>query len=607
MTVDEEIDALLWNTHTLQLPDTEHMDRHRKLKVQVLKSGEGTRIRDLLASYYVHRANLELRYLGEGKRGTSKQDRVEEAVGVALDVADSPSPHGIAPRWSQVLELVGLGRAARLLIPGDVYFWDFPERGNLNEVAWGKKLKEWNRGGPLPITWLPLPAKSTFPASFGSIEDEAMAWKKLTWWELQEVFTGAELARAKMPTDQKDWQKPVMLLIHSNRKFVTYGVGDEGGDLNPLHRKASAILRSVEHRMGRSAIQISPGLVSSEQVPGRHWLSVIYHVRDLITSLDTRLSEMASASHADSFPMLKAWMHKNLPGDTGAPVKDRKLFGDGDIIMLNPGNDQQQREDIAGVFQPQYGEMTLRLIDFILDHIASMSAATQNLEGAPGPAGEPAWSLNDRNQQSIRRLKPLTAAITRMDVEDGDVMMRALAAFGEPVPLNLETGEYILQPSELEGWKLQLKGVYRPDVAQPEGANLEFAMSVMQRRREMRASFPSDTWLAEKFANIEQLSTHRRQTMEDDFASSPEMLDLMQKTLLNEAEAALSDDEGMSVEEAVRRRDEIGEEAFAMFMQQADPTGELQRRAASNGARGGPTSRPAGGQTPQNTLPAVTR
>ena len=63
----------------------------------------------------------------------------------------------------------------------------------------------------------------------------------------------------------------------------------------------------------------------------------------------------------------------------------------------------------------------------------------------------------------------------------------------------------------------------------------------------------------------------------------------------------------MTVKEAIQRRDELTPEAFAAIMQRADPTGEAQRGAASNAARGGPTSRPAGGRTPQATVPRVTQ
>lgn len=567
----------------------------------MLKSGEGSRIRDLIVSFYVERATLSLRYIGEGKRGRAVQDRTEEALSLATDLLDKDNPHGDGPRWTQALEMVGFGRAARLgPMPGDAYHFDFPERGGLNEVEWGKRLHEWRKGGPIPVTWMALPAKTTFPASLGSVDDEGLSWKQVTWWELQEVFSAAEMADVGMPADQKDWQKSVTLIIHSNRKFVTYGIGDQGG-INPMRRKTAKVLRSLEHRMGRSVIQITPGFVSAEQVPGKYWQSVLFPVRHLIKALDARLSEMSTSAHSDAFPMLKGWVHRNMSDNTGATADERKFF-DGDIFWLDPGDDQGRgREDITGIFQPQFGEMTLRLIDFILDRIGSKTAATSSLEGAAGPAGEPAFSRNDRVLRAERRLIPLTTAMTRMDVRDGSGVMAAIAAFGEPVPLNLETGEYVLQPDSLKGWELQLKGTYRPNIPRAEGADMEHGMSLMERRRAMNASFPADSWIAEHFFNIDQYTIHERRTLEDDFGSSKRMRDLFMRTLEKEAEVAIAADEGMSLEEAIQRKDELSSEAFAAIIERA--TGGTGGGGGGNGATGNPLNRPAGGPTPQATLP----
>ena len=65
MTVDTDIDELLWDEHTIFLSDTQHKDRNRKIRPELLKSGEGSRIRDLLASFYVNSAALSLRYIGD--------------------------------------------------------------------------------------------------------------------------------------------------------------------------------------------------------------------------------------------------------------------------------------------------------------------------------------------------------------------------------------------------------------------------------------------------------------------------------------------------------------------------------------------------------------
>ncbi|KKL96971.1 hypothetical protein LCGC14_1839170, partial [marine sediment metagenome] len=57
-----------------------------------------------------------------------------------------------------------------------------------------------------------------------------------------------------------------------------------GGRLGGLFggRKRTEVIRSLEHHMGKSVIQITAGIVSAQKEPGKGWLSVLHPVRELI-------------------------------------------------------------------------------------------------------------------------------------------------------------------------------------------------------------------------------------------------------------------------------------------------------------------------------------
>ena len=593
-TIDTEILELLWDEHAVLMPDTENKDRIRQFKPEVMRSGEGRRVVDQITSFYVPRSTLNLRYLGEGSRGPAELDRIELAVNTSLDLVDTEGPHGDSTRWSQVQDLIGLGRAARLgPMPGSAYWYeDFPVRKGEGEAEWGEILKRW-RHGPLPVTWMHLPAQSTWPASFGSVEDEGCSILKTTWWELQELFSESELAKV-LPQDSKHWQRDTTMIIHSNRKYVTYAITDQG--IRGL-RKHAAVIRSLEHHMGKSVIQITAGIVSAQKEPGKGWLSVLHPVRELIKAADTGLSLSLTSAKISAMPEFKGWFNGNRAEDAGALPESRRHIGPGNIFPLDPGDRDtgRGREDIQALHMPEHADLTLLIVNFALDRVAQMTYTTDAISGLQGPAGEPAWSRSSRVENTARGLTRLTYSVTNMDKNDGQMMLDAIAEFGEPVPLNIEKGEFILQPDKLKGWQLQLQADYELSTPIDRGSRMEHGMSLMERRTKMGALFPSDAWIAEHMFEIDQPYVEAKQTMTWDLLKS--MRPLLEEELRKGLEADVMGDAGMPIPELEALRGQIPPAAFAMLMQRAQQGGQ-GASAGTNGATGGPLSAPAGGPVP---------
>ena len=184
-----------------------------------------------------------------------------------------------------------------------------------------------------------------------------------------------------------------------------------------------------------------------------------------------------------------------------------------------------------------------------------------------------------------------------MDKSDGQMMIDALAAFGEELPLNTETGEFILEPSKLKGWELQLQASYILSTPIDLGARAEHGISLMERRNAMGALFPSDVRIARENFGIEQPYVEARETMTWDLFKS--MRPLVEDTLRKELEADIASDAGITAAELEGLRGQIAPQAFEVLMERALAGQGGQPPASPNGPTGGALSQPAGGTTPR--------
>lgn len=509
-----------------------------------MTSGEGGRIVDLISSFYVFPANLKAVWLGEGSKKEEQSDEHEIALSEARNKLDIPTD---SPRKAQLWDLVVLGRATGIIVKGDAYWWDFPEKaGAESEEEWQQRFAKWTRQAPLPVTWQHLPAASTFPASFGTAEDEMLSTMPMTWYQLDEIFSAAELAKAGKPKDQKAWRGSVTLAIHSNRAFLSYGVLQVPSD-SFLPGKRNVIVRQIEHKMGRSAIRLWPGITSGQKTPGKYWLSVLHRARKLILAADTRLSEAATASKYDSKPALRWW--KNTDEDEARG--DNEVISEGDVIFLDPGDRAagREKEDILPLIQPQFAEKTLTIAQFALEKAARVSGAFESLEGGFGPSGQPAWSRNFSAELAKGKLTPLTDGVVAMDVDIFDSIRRAIIAFDETVFLHGEKGAMKLVPEQLKGWGAGLKGEYKLRIPINRRADMSLGMELMAQRTAANAIGPSDPWILETLFDIGQPMEEYKKTLRWDFLKSDQMKNRLLKTALDEADVELADEEeGVTIE-----------------------------------------------------------
>lgn len=508
-----------------------------------MTSGEGARISDLISSFYVFPANIKAVWLGEGEKKEAQSDEMEIKLSEARNKLDIPTD---SPRKAQIRDLVVLGRATGMVVKGDAYWWDFPEKTEAqSEEEWQKVFSSWTRQAPLPITWQHLPAASTFPASFGSSQDEMLSTIQMTWYQLDEIFSPQELVKAGMPEDQKSWKRPIILAIHSNRAFLSYAVLQIPSAESSS--KKNTMVRQIEHNMGRSVIRLWPGITSGQKEPGKYWLSVLHPARKLILAADTRLSEAATASKFDSKPVLVWWKNTDEDPDRA----DNELISEGDVIFADPGNtiDGRPPEKIEPLIQPQFAEKTLTIAQFALERAGRVTGAFESLEGGFGPSGQPAWSRNFSAELAKGKLTPLTDGVVAMDVDVFDSIRRAIIAFDETVFLHGETGAMKLIPDQLKGWGAGLKGEYQLRIPINKRADYDLGMSLMAQREASGAIGPSDPWILEELFGILQPMEMFKQTLRWDFLKSDQMKNRLLKTSLDEADIELADeDEGLSIE-----------------------------------------------------------
>ncbi len=604
IAVDTQIRTQLLNEHIVNVPDTSHKDRKNRQEPEKMTTGIGPHALRLVSSLYETPANLGVMFTGEGGKGSTIADRVEIGLAQARSLLN---PATDSPRSRQVKHIVGLGRWVQLTLPGDVYWWDTPKFrelgfGGETNVTFMQRLRDWKRKAPLPILWQDLPPESSFPPSLGRVDDEVLSTTRTSWWELLDVFTPDELGNALPPHDQRQGQ--VILGIYANRTWIAWTILAEeasGGRRFPFgvtigtQHFADKIIRTIEHKMGRCPIRIIPGLTGAFKEPGLFWRSILFDVREMIPQVDARFSEAATASKFTSMPWLKFWRNRSeemTPSQAQAHIT--KMLS-GDVVDLDAGGDGTAREDIQGIFFPPHGDRTLTLGQFQLDLIRRITGATEAIEGLTAASPQTAFEINFKAELAKGFFKELTRSVVAGDIDSAEQIIRAVVAFGEDIVLQSSDGKghIVLKPDELKDFEPILKGEFQLRIPQNRRADIEQGISMMERVKAQ--DLPIDLfWIEEQFLDIEQPTEMYKNALKTQFILSPELKQWHLKQLLQEADVALAESEGMGMQEFEEQfAGQVPEPLLSMIRGRTQAQGELQ------GQLQGAAIRRPGGPRPQ--------
>lgn len=542
--LDQERIEMYWDEDRVPQENTAASERKRRIKPERMTANELRREVDLIVSLFPYPAEIGVQPVGEGSRSESAAEAVELGLNEAIDQLNPPldSPL-LAERWSMVL----LGRSARLICPGDAYWWDFPYMQEGESLdAWTQRHERWASKGPLPVVWVDLPAESTFPPSFGRMNEELISWQKVSGYDLCAMFSPGELREVR--SDEDLMGDEYMLVIYSNEQWLTYDVIPGVSERPDLTSQRA--IRVIEHGLGVPAIQICPGPVSGKKEPGKYWQGVSDSSIALIKAANRRLSEASTASKFDALPMFKEWMQENPSVGEGANANPVQVLS-GDIIPLKSGGDGLEKEDIEPLFVPQYGEKTLAIAQFALARAERNSGAVEALEGATGPSGEPAWSRNSIIEQSKMKHSRLAQAVSASDVAAADMISRCVQKFGEDVHLVGRRGKgpkVVLKPADLANYRVILKAEYKMQLPVSKRADIQLGVSVMAQCRE--AGLPiSAAWVMENVMGITRPMEEFKRSVTWDLLLSDESKQFYRDLMRKEMEMDLADDEGMTIPE----------------------------------------------------------
>ncbi|MFQ5472538.1 MAG: hypothetical protein ACE5FA_06610, partial [Dehalococcoidia bacterium] len=514
-----------------EAPDTANKERNRRIEPERMHTGEAARVVALVKPRYALPAVPGAQYTGSGQRGEAVSDKIEQGLAESMERLN---PATDSPRDDGVEQLVVLGRKAELLVPGGAgrtagYWHDFPfKREGETEDAWQRRFEEWERKAPLPILLLNLPAESTFPPSIGSLDEEVLCMIDMTWAELERVFSPQELGNAH-PGEAKRYETG-SLAIYSDRKELAYAVAKaEGGvNLGGWHiggRTEFHMLRTLEHKMGRTAIRILPGMTTARKEPGYYWRSVLFYVRDMLDEIERVANWTATGRKFGSLPAFKAWIHgDNLEGD-GSDAKTLPM-ADGDVVMLDPGDPAsgRPREDMEPLHVPRFGERDIDMLTFLLGRSELITGTSEILHGASQLSGEPAWSVNFKAEMAKAQLRDLTRAVGAADLDFYEGVLRAVVAWDEPLRLTKFEGakrtEIVLKPEEVKDFEPVLKTELTPQLPINDRADWDLGMSILERKRAIGLPFPSAKTVAERFFGIEQLFEEFKEGMTWEFITS---------------------------------------------------------------------------------------
>ncbi|KKL95885.1 hypothetical protein LCGC14_1850100 [marine sediment metagenome] len=558
-TIDHELKLLANDEHQVVVPDTNDPNRRSRIEPERMSTAEGVRSVDAISALYTLPAPVSFMWTGSGTKTERQRDEMFNAV---QEITDQLNPATDSPRDRERIQTVALGRKASLFLPGNAYWWDAPVglMDDESEKEGESRRKIWRRKAPVPILWRDLPAERTFPASLSRIDDEAISWLPSTWWELLDIFgTESQELNALMP-EKEDLYKQVTLIIYANRKYIAWAVTDsrESDDFGigsiSFHGQPPSdgqIIRIDEHGLDRCPIRIISGKTGGWKEPGIYWRSILYGARDLIASADRRLSEAATSSKFSVLPTILAWLREQDDEDAQERI-ERALMGD--IVMLDPGGDGENKEDMKPLHVPAPGSTSMDLAQVAIDMIRRLTGATESLEGGIGPASQPAWSKNFGVQIALSNLAPLTRSIVAQDIDSAEMILRCAHAFGEDIVLQRHSaddqGQIVLKPKDLLDWEPLIISEYKPKIPTDTRADLALAVDVLERIGNPNSSIPlSPPYIMENYLDIKKPFEELQRAETWRFLQSPEMKQWRMKKLLEEADVELQGDEGVSQQE----------------------------------------------------------
>lgn len=596
------MNELYWGEHKLNVIDTMAKGRKRKLQPERMVTEEASRIINLLRSFYVAPANASVRWHGEKPRAASVADDIEIAVNQAYDELN---PMHDKPRKDVRFEQILLGHGAQLgPMPGGAYWWDFPGKASgETERQWEEKYEEWREAGPLPFCYVPLPADSTYPASLGLVNDLCISAMAVSYWDLREMFSPEELERTVSGEELKV-NETFTLVMASNREYLAYALADVAGKgflgTNLFRGKEDKLLRSVEHGMGRSVIRIPPGITRTKHRSadgyGYYWLPAIYHVADLIVQADRMLSVAATAAKQDALPTMKRFTSSDIDSE-GAAGK-MEWVQEGDIIDFPMNPEGRKLGDMEPMIQPQYGESTQALVAWLLGRTERLGGAGEVMEGMS--AETTAWATNQAIQLATSRHSELTDAMAAADMDDIEMIMRATEVHGHKIDLRqAEGGNIALMPEQMANWRPAIKGEYKPRTPVNRIALLQTGVAMMQAAAQVGVPLPVD-YIMEDVMDIEQPWEMYKRWVMWKAALDPRTYDRLYARRMDEADATLSAEEGISPEQMQQEYDRMDPQQ----QQRAAPAYQALMRGA--GRAGAPFSSQPSGPQPTETIQGVT-
>ena len=595
---DKDLLELIEGEHKIPVPATQAKGRKRKIEPERMESREAARSINQIRAFYTAPATIQVEWVGET---APKADKKTESIGLAInEIINQLNPPIDSPIKRERWWMVALGRSARMIVPGDAYWWDFPDKepGKTTD-EWWETFSEWRRNAPLPLLWKDLLPTQTFSPTFGRMNDEVISWLDLSWHELDEVFSPAEMKKlgadkAAATRNYATENGAFRLFIFSNVKWLGYAVGGKEGGVQ------TELLRTYEHGMNRPAIRILPGMTSGTKQPGKYWLSVIEDVRTLIPQVDRRLSEAATASKFDSLPLFKSWTNQ------GSDASGIERFFEGDVIPLQQGIGEQPKEDIEPVFHPEFGEKTLTLAQFGLTMIRNITGAVEALGGAFGPSGQPAWSRHIAHEYAQAKFSELTDGVIASDLDAADSIMRALSAFGETVRIPTHPGHgegsprIALDPEDMANHRPALKGGYTLRVPISKRADFDLGISAMERIAQGKLPISMAT-VSSTFMDVEDPYKEYEESLVWRWLMSDPVSQLYENELVKDLKGDIAGDEGMAVDEFLKMSAEWPEEAKAARMailQEVLGPGAIQQPPPADGGGAGSAYGGGGGIAP---------
>lgn len=536
-SLDADIEAMLDDRHDLDLPDVD-------LESEEVRGGWALELVSRIRQWWPKAPVIRIPAPGIGDAPEDFANDLEEALNALLDFQMKRKRGPVGPFFDSVkTDVIAYARGFAAVLPAPRLSLGFPQPDfDASDVDsaqdYLQRVQVWSKGRPPPLQLHHLPARRTLPVFDGDGLAECFWTRTDRIWSVLERAKafGVRLDRLRdyLGSGDDAWlrqHQSISCVYYANRGWLAELVGTPRSwppteDNNEWIEDLELVAAYPHWLPDRIPVAYFPGMTTPFTESSKKVVSVVYHLRHVITELDRLASMKATVVRTWSWPtpVLKTSLVNANVIEAGTDGRPRPvelapglmvtLWGDEDLSFLTHVGQGPDSDELLAMLQRQFDRLGLPVVEHGQGDVsgyafAQMRAAARGKWSAIEQGLVQGWDdLAQINLAYLREL-PYTSTVPALT----DVGWQASARYTDR--RTRERGTFLkIDPDKLRSRAFILNVVLEPDRSLDLVANGQAALQLQQLGIPKRI-------LWEDVLGFENSTQLRHEALLDEFRDSP--------------------------------------------------------------------------------------